>query len=354
MKKLITNYTFSASTKQITFTDYATISLSSVLLITNVTDNIIIYNFADSGGAVSGNVLTLTYNTASMDNGDKLQIFYDDPLYDIPLNEVGRIKTSNLPADITPITGNIIANGGTVSFPTDRVSNVMCHCYGTFNTVNVTFEGSLNSTNGTDGNWFTIQAVRTSANTVETATGNLSAAPAYGWELSVNALRYMRVRATAWTSGTQSWVFTLGSYATEPIPAIQAHAISGTVTTSLTTTSLSASTSSTGFSQYRNIALSNADQQIKATAGRIYNWYVKNPGTSAAWFHIYNATAANVTVGTTVPVWSVEVPAGGTHEECMATPMQMATAITIAATTSPVETVSTAPSTALVVFVGWI
>ncbi len=149
----------------------------------------------------------------------------DGTLIDIPINEVGRIKTSNLPADITPVTGSITGNAQTIPVSTDRVSNVMAHCYGTFSTINCTFEGSLNSTNGTDGNWFTIQAVRTSTNTVETATGNLSAAPAYGWELSVNALRYMRVRSTAYTSGTQNWVFTLGSYATEPIPAIQSHAV---------------------------------------------------------------------------------------------------------------------------------
>jgi hypothetical protein len=149
----------------------------------------------------------------------------DGTLIDIPINEVGRIKTSNLPAEITPVTGSITGNAQTVPVSTDRVSNVMAHCYGTFSTINCTFEGSLNSTNGTDGNWFTIQAVRTSTNTVETATGNLSAAPAYGWELSVNALRYMRVRSTAYTSGTQNWVFNLGSYATEPIPAIQSHAV---------------------------------------------------------------------------------------------------------------------------------
>lgn len=80
MKIQITNYTFDSSAKTVTFTDYTTIRLDSLLLITNVTDNVIIYNFASPtlGGTVSGNVLTLTYNTSSMDNADKLQIFYDD------------------------------------------------------------------------------------------------------------------------------------------------------------------------------------------------------------------------------------------------------------------------------------
>lgn len=79
MKTQIKNYTFNSSTKQISFTDYTTIRLDSILLITNVTDNIIIYNFANQslGGTVLGNVLTLTYNTISMDSGDSLQIFYE-------------------------------------------------------------------------------------------------------------------------------------------------------------------------------------------------------------------------------------------------------------------------------------
>ena len=80
MKNLITNYTFNAATKQIALLDYTSINLESVLLITNVTDNIIIYNFADpnKGGTVSGNTITLTYNTNSMSNTDDLQIFIDD------------------------------------------------------------------------------------------------------------------------------------------------------------------------------------------------------------------------------------------------------------------------------------
>jgi len=81
MKTQVTNYTFNKTAKTITFTDYSTIRLDGVLLITNVTDNIIIYNFADPllGGTVSGNVLTLTYNTSGMADNDSLQIFYDDP-----------------------------------------------------------------------------------------------------------------------------------------------------------------------------------------------------------------------------------------------------------------------------------
>jgi hypothetical protein len=56
--------------------------LEQLLVITNVTDNIIIYNFADpsAGGTISNNVLTLNYNTVSMSNTDSLQIFLDNVL----------------------------------------------------------------------------------------------------------------------------------------------------------------------------------------------------------------------------------------------------------------------------------
>lgn len=79
MKTLITNYTFDSSLKKITFNDYTTIDLSRVLLVTNVTDNIMIYNFANPalGGIVATNILTLDYDTTSMSSGDSLQIYYD-------------------------------------------------------------------------------------------------------------------------------------------------------------------------------------------------------------------------------------------------------------------------------------
>ena len=81
MKIKVSNYSFNAYTKEITFFDYTNISLDCVLIITNVTDNLIIYNFADpiKGGTVTSNRLTLTYNTSGMDNNDSLLIYYDDP-----------------------------------------------------------------------------------------------------------------------------------------------------------------------------------------------------------------------------------------------------------------------------------
>lgn len=150
----------------------------------------------------------------------------------ISINEDGRIMVASKPAIFDVQTKDITANAQTFPIDVNTVSNIMAHCKisPSVSGHNATFEGSLDSTNGTDGTWFTVQAVRSNANTIETATGALSANPVYCWELSVNALKWFRIRTTAHTSGTMKWMIQCGSYATEPIPAMQTHAVTGTVT----------------------------------------------------------------------------------------------------------------------------
>lgn len=80
MKILFENYTFNSVEKKITFNSTETITQERLLIITNVTDNLIIYNFADPnlGGVITENVLTLTYDTTTMSDSDKLQIFIEN------------------------------------------------------------------------------------------------------------------------------------------------------------------------------------------------------------------------------------------------------------------------------------
>lgn len=80
MKTLISEYVFNPVAKTIVFTcEQCPKKLSQLLLITNVSTNTIIYNFANNtqGGTLSDNVLTLTYDTTSMSAGDSLQIYAD-------------------------------------------------------------------------------------------------------------------------------------------------------------------------------------------------------------------------------------------------------------------------------------
>lgn len=244
-------------------------------------------------------------------------------------NAAGRLKVSAEPSAQEAVTGSITANGQTVFMDTARTSNITIHCSGTFSTVSVVFEGSLDSTNGTNGNWFGVQAVRTNANTIETSTGNLSATPAYGWELSVNGLSWFRVRATAFTSGTQNWRFQPAPYATEPIPAAQisgTQPVSGTVTANIGTGSLAAGTNAigdvglqvranaTGAATIHHIvstASTNASV-VKAGAGRVLGYCLSN--TTAAWVYVkfHNQTTAP-TAGSGV-VMTVGIPPNGKAE----------------------------------------
>lgn len=147
MKKLITNYTFNAAAQTVTFTDYTTISLESVLLITNVTDNVIVYNFADIGygGSVSGNILTLAYNTTGMDDTDDLQIFYDDT--DVqPSNAELQTTLNSLTGTLQELTARLavlagMANAGQPALRVIPIASVATAVSGSLTTV--TSVGSL-------------------------------------------------------------------------------------------------------------------------------------------------------------------------------------------------------------------
>lgn len=260
----------------------------------------------------------------------------------LKIDEEGRLKVASKPASYADVTGDITAiqatigtpvAGGTVSGDVSRASNLMIFCTGTFSTVNCTFEGSLEATG--DTNWFAVQAVRSNANTVETTTGNLSAQPAYAWELSVNALARFRVRATARTSGTQSWRFKLGTYATEPIPAIQvtaAQPISGSVTVSGTATTTPATPTA---STLTSAATTNGTV-VKASAGTLYSITATNTNAAIRYLKIYNSTT--VTVGTTVPVLTIAIPATGVvHIPFGAQGMRFGTGICLALTTGATD-----------------
>jgi hypothetical protein len=83
-KKLIYSYTFDASAQTVKIKGYYL--LRNLILITNTTDGVIIYNFADpAAGATTSydavideTTITLAYNTTSMSDSDELQILLDD------------------------------------------------------------------------------------------------------------------------------------------------------------------------------------------------------------------------------------------------------------------------------------
>ena len=104
-----------------------------------------------------------------------------------------------------------------------------------------------------------------------------------------------------------------------------------------------------GLSFYKTIDLDESEEEVKATAGQLYALHVMNLTASLLYFKIYNATAATVVVGTTVPDITIPVPANNDTDGAgfvWSVPQGIAfgTAITIAATTGIADADAGAPA----------
>lgn len=237
-------------------------------------------------------------------DADTTAVGADGDYSTIMVDENGRLKVSDKPASYVLVTGAITAAAQTVFLDCSRSPNVVAHMVATALVGhNASFEGSIDSTNGTDGTWFSILAVRSNANTIELATGVLAATPTYAWKLSVNGLKFMRVRASAHTSGTATWKLQQAPYATEPSPAAQVSGtqpVSGTVTAN-EGTKVTASTSALNSAATTNLT------SVKATAGTLYSMKAYNAGTAVAYVKLYNKASAPV-VASDVPIMVFKIP----------------------------------------------
>lgn len=92
-----------------------------------------------------------------------------------------------------------------------------------------------------------------------------------------------------------------------------------------------------GLTIFRSLDLDETEEEVKATAGAIYGMWVTNTATATRWIKFYNATAANVTVGTTTPVLTIGIPGNSSDDisglVASAFGIAFSTAITVAATT---------------------
>ena len=241
-------------------------------------------------------------------DSDTTSVSADGDYTTLNMDEAGRLKVSTQPGTTAAVTANITANAQTVPIKVERASNLTISMVATtLSGHNATFEYSNNSTNGTDGNWYGVQVVRSNANTVETTTGALAATPVYGWEASVNAYKWFRVRATAHTSGTAAYILQPGSYATEPIPAIQVtgtQPVSGTVT--VTAGTVNPVVPATPY--FLNSAATTNGALILTGTSNVSSFYATNEGATAAYIKLYNKATAP-TVGTDVPEMTIPVPA---------------------------------------------
>lgn len=104
-----------------------------------------------------------------------------------------------------------------------------------------------------------------------------------------------------------------------------------------------------GWSVSSQTALSNTKTQVVAVASTFGGYMFYNPNASAVYIQVWDVANASITVGTTAPTYVIPLPAGAAANVEFSNGIKHATAINIAATTTP--TGSTAPGTALTGFV---
>ena len=123
--------------------------------------------------------------------------------------------------------------------------------------------------------------------------------------------------------------------------------VTGTVTANLGATDnavldgIEADTSvlADGVSGFSSVDLDQTEEEVKATAGKIYSLYVWNATAAPLWLQIFDNTAASVTVGTTAPTWNFPIPANadsdvaGVQMSFGSMGLTCSTGITVAVTT---------------------
>jgi len=106
-------------------------------------------------------------------------------------------------------------------------------------------------------------------------------------------------------------------------------------------------TTTGGCSVFRTIDLDETEEEVKATAGQVYGYYFANLSGALRYLKFYNATAANVTVGTTTPVLTLPLPYSASNAACghvsFPVPVAFGTAITVAVTTGLADNDTGAP-----------
>ena len=122
---------------------------------------------------------------------------------------------------------------------------------------------------------------------------------------------------------------------------------------------ISGARTSGGTTIFRSIDIDESEEEIKASAGQIYWIHAMNLTASVLYLKFYNATAANVTVGTTTPVMTFPIATQATTSGAgfvLAIPngIVFGTAISVACTTGVADADTGAPAAnACVINIGY-
>lgn len=237
-------------------------------------------------------------------------------------------------------TGVIAINTDLVVLDCSQIRAVSVHCVSVGTTGVVTCQAS------NDGvNWLSNPLCLTAGGTLATLSGSqLMAGPI--------SARYLRFRmTTATTAGTTKFtVCALQHYTAPPITAV-----GGSVTANIGTGALSAGTNAIGdvgiqvranatgamtIAKVLAAATTNATS-VKGTAGRVLGWQLTNTTAAVKVVRLYNLATAP-TVGTSVPVYNIVLPANASVNASFPAGISHATGIAYAITNAIADLDATA------------
>lgn len=184
---------FDASEKTITFDAALDFDIQRLKLITNVTDGIIIYNFAApaKGGTAAGDVLTLEYDTTTMADADKIQIIYDVEEHNADNPLAVQVAGNESGESLGNLQSSAVAVGDGTTLDVTGLDFVAVDVRGITSAV-VTFQGSINNTDFSD----------LLANTIGTMVWSATTIANGMYIIPVSGLKYLKARISSYSSGT--------------------------------------------------------------------------------------------------------------------------------------------------------
>lgn len=286
-------WTFAPASKTVTFGGVPGFDIVGLVEIWHPTKGLIYDGYDETGtlgGTVSGNVLTLQFDTtvAGFSAGDSLRIIYDEQV-----------------PDAQNITYSATSAGAQTAFATAGYGGILVEIISGAGTASLQFNSSVD---GMSGSWTSGLGYVPEDSTVSQATAISAITPRRlframdGLWARLNIVSVATSPLIVSVSRRVAWMSERGGVVSGNITLNNSSATVGGVLAFASALSPGALSSRIKSNASTNAAL------VKSAAGNLYSGIVSNNGTAPAYIKFYD-TASVPAVGTTVPVVTIMVPA---------------------------------------------
>lgn len=205
----------------------------------------------------------------------------------------------------------------------------------------ITFEQSPDSTNGINGAWYPTLASNQTLPAVAASTATITTI-AIAYRISAPSAIWVRARVS--TRTTAGAVAVIAAATTAMAPAQVTSTNSGAIVTYPLPLTSAGGSSTPFFATGQSAKFS-----IKNTAAALCHLNVYNPAGTDTYLQLFNVLLASVTIGTTAPLRSYRVPAGGIIDMDFSVYQRYSVSITAGFWSVPDNTAGSAPATGCMV-----